>query len=399
MNRIKATMNGLTGLLARDDIKDDAKVVIAAAVAQMVSCSQLESLLNWSRDMLYVRDLSTGGFQFVSESAKEVLGVTAEELVRDPSALSKRMHPDDLQGIAAVAEQETKPRDPFETSEGKFLYRILHNTAAVQWVEEHWQIHRDECGAASYAVGRVQKVSARDPDTDYVEEGVALTSTENLRLIAGSLAHDLNNLLGVTLGNIDLVQHTPSSDPKIQHRLGLAELATQRAFELNQRLARLGRTEINSDEQIDLAKVLTETVALISQNASYKVKFHTDFPEQLPTILGDEHHLRRALLNVVKNAVEALLPDGGTVRIGLQLLEGQSVVILTVEDDGCGMDEEALEKMFEPFFTTKPSGTGLGLAIIQTILRQHEGEIDVSSTPDIGTIVSITLPIVQQTKP
>ncbi len=107
-------------------------------------------------------------------------------------------------------------------------------------------------------------------------------------------------------------------------------------------------------------------------------------------ILGDAHQLRQALLNILKNSIEASSP-GDRVEIIVGCKSDRALV--TVRDQGAGIDEETRDRLFEPFFTTKASGTGLGLPMTQQIIEQHRGEIRVESTPGEGTTFYIELPL------
>lgn len=114
----------------------------------------------------------------------------------------------------------------------------------------------------------------------------------------------------------------------------------------------------------------------------------------LPEILIDREQIARALINLVKNAVEALPESGGKVTMDAreQMHSDRKGVQITIHDDGRGMTEEVRAKIFTPYFTTKPEGTGLGLAIVERIVQEHNGAIEITSAPGEGTTVAIWLP-------
>ncbi|HPO52855.1 MAG TPA: ATP-binding protein, partial [bacterium] len=97
------------------------------------------------------------------------------------------------------------------------------------------------------------------------------------------------------------------------------------------------------------------------------------------------------LWNILLNSAEAMEENKGTIKI--QVMEGSDTVVVTIEDDGCGIPEENANKIFEPLFTTKPNGTGLGLPIVNEIIAQHNGRIFVESKKGVGTKVTIELPL------
>jgi signal transduction histidine kinase len=123
-------------------------------------------------------------------------------------------------------------------------------------------------------------------------------------------------------------------------------------------------------------------------------------PDQLlpgdPEVGGSSQELKQVFLNLLINAIQAM--DGeGVIRLGTAHQAGR--VIVSVEDEGCGIPEDAIEHIFDPFFTTKPvgKGTGLGLSISYQIVRNHGGEISVASRSGVGTIFRVTLPEVHRT--
>ena len=116
---------------------------------------------------------------------------------------------------------------------------------------------------------------------------------------------------------------------------------------------------------------------------------HTDLTLALPTVMGDEDQLRRVLMNLTKNAVEAM-PEGGTLRVS-SASEGDWVRV-GISDTGVGMPGETARKMFDPYFTTKRKGTGLGMAIVKGIIEGHGGGIEVESMEGEGTEVVVRVP-------
>ena len=120
------------------------------------------------------------------------------------------------------------------------------------------------------------------------------------------------------------------------------------------------------------------------------VRMHLEAPAVLPDVSVDRLLLHRALTNIVENALHAM-PSGGTLSIALALERGEMRIALT--DTGIGMDAEAVSRLFEPYFSTKATGTGLGLTIAKRNVELHGGRIEVSSQREVGTRVTIWLPL------
>jgi signal transduction histidine kinase len=108
------------------------------------------------------------------------------------------------------------------------------------------------------------------------------------------------------------------------------------------------------------------------------------------TLLGDPQRLKQVLLNLCRNAIEAM-PAGGLLTLRARCQDGE--VVLEVSDTGVGIPADALERVFEPFYTTKEAGTGLGLAVCRRIVEAHGGRLSVRSQPDRGTTIQVHLPL------
>lgn len=230
---------------------------------------------------------------------------------------------------------------------------------------------------------------------------------ESLGLLAGGIAHDFNNLLAVILGNSDLIRLSVPTDSK--EYLNQLETAAFRASELcSQLLAYAGRGRSES-RTFDLTEAVKEMLKLCSVTISKKARLHSNLRPDLPGLDGDPGQVGQVAMNLITNASEALgdgegdlyvttgkaeigAPDLANFRLGDQIGPGP-YIFLDVEDSGCGIEAEMLDRLFDPFFTTKFTGRGLGLSAVLGIVRSHGGAIRVSSRPNSGTSVRVLFPI------
>mgnify|MGYP003774740165 CR=1 FL=1 len=143
-------------------------------------------------------------------------------------------------------------------------------------------------------------------------------------------------------------------------------------------------------EQNDLNQIISETLHLEAGKLKYQnINFETDFyPEKLQ-LLSDKDRLKQVLYNLIHNAAEAMA-NGGKIKI--QTGRKGDYVFLRIEDNGCGMESDVMQKLFTPFFTNKRNGTGLGLPVSKKIIDDHGGNIVVESEPNKGTAFTINLP-------
>jgi signal transduction histidine kinase/CheY-like chemotaxis protein len=232
------------------------------------------------------------------------------------------------------------------------------------------------------------------------EEIMKSQKLESLGILAGGLAHDFNNLLTGILGNISLAKMYSTPDEKLFKRLTEAEKASFRAKDLTFQLMTFSKGGAPIKKTIDLKKTLRETTEFTLSGS--KSKALIDISEDLWTVDCDEGQISQVISNLVINADQAM-PDGGIINIKAQnvdfkddsgnlIINQGRYVYISVEDNGDGIKSENLSKIFDPFFTTKPKGKGLGLTSVYSIIKRHNGYIDVDSETGTGTIFNIYLP-------
>jgi signal transduction histidine kinase/CheY-like chemotaxis protein len=228
--------------------------------------------------------------------------------------------------------------------------------------------------------------------------------------LAGGVAHDFNNMLGVVNGYIELVMSEVELPETARDYLLEALRAGERAARLTRQLLAFSRQQVVAPALMDLNQVLVELSAMLRRLIGEDVELIVRTCDEPVCVYADRGQIDQILLNLVVNARDAM-PTGGqiTVETAPVHLDESYVrrhfdlqpgwyVILAVSDTGCGMDRQTQERVFDPFFTTKPSGqgTGLGLSTVHGIVRQSGGDIHVYSEPGLGTTFKIYLPLIQE---
>ena len=234
---------------------------------------------------------------------------------------------------------------------------------------------------------------------------------EALGLLAGGVAHDLNNILSGIVAYPDLIIHGLPPDSPLTPRLQAIKKSGEKAAAILDDLLNLARRNSITRQVIDMEDLLQaflETPEVKELSRRYpEVKIETRLKAPRSRIEGSPFHLQKLLLNLIINGAEAQ-PRGGLVRISLDTLNDyhastrydeiprDDYLLLRVEDTGEGIRPEDLDHIFEPFFTRKvmgQSGTGLGMAIVWGTIQDHGGYIDIRSTPGEGTMVDVFLPL------
>jgi len=237
---------------------------------------------------------------------------------------------------------------------------------------------------------------------------------EALGTLAGGVAHDLNNIMGVLVGYSDLLlEKMPMESP---HRNYVTKILDSgiRSAAIIQDLLTLSRRGVAVSEIINLNNIVTDHIRSLEyerlKTEHAGISFEVNLDRDLMNIKGSPVHLNKTLMNLLNNAVEAIGIKGGVcvttenryldqpVRGYDTILEGDYVV-LTVSDTGKGISSEDIGKIFEPFYSKKimgRSGTGLGLAVVWGTVKDHKGYIDVVSSEGNGTTLSLYFPVTRE---
>jgi signal transduction histidine kinase len=213
-------------------------------------------------------------------------------------------------------------------------------------------------------------------------------------IVATSLGflHDLNNLLGPIIAYAALAQDKLDASNPVQRYLDQVLSAAERARGLSARVLKRMRPRESDSRPVSIADLVHEVAAwLRTEYPRHEVEIES--PLSTRHIAGDPVGLQQMVLNLCKNAVEALPPHGGKVWISVREVEGRRELRLTVRDNGHGMDESVLSRIFEPFFSTKPAGTGVGLSIAREVVRRHRGTMTIESARGSGTSFHVQLPL------
>ncbi|MCG8481601.1 MAG: response regulator [Spirochaetales bacterium] len=220
---------------------------------------------------------------------------------------------------------------------------------------------------------------------------------------AVGLAHELNNSVTALIGRLDLLERTaPALSPDGAEELKHAHSAIRRIRRLGLQLERFGgivpdsrgRFVPSSEDQLtptDLNETIQDTVSLALNGTGIRTSFTVE--SSLPTIAISPTALTQALFNVLINAVDAM-DVGGIVHMELRKPENKSGIIITVRDEGHGMDPRLVDKVLQPYFSTKEQGIGMGLTVTLSIVEAHGGRLEMDTEPGFGTSVHMYVPSV-----
>lgn len=233
---------------------------------------------------------------------------------------------------------------------------------------------------------------------------------EALGMLAGSVAHDLNNVLGGIVSLPEVLMMKLADDNPMKKQLDIIRRSGEKAARIVQDMLTLTRRSLANASVVSLNDIISMHFETPEHDKLQfyhpDVRFEVQLDEQLPNIVGSSLHLSKAVMNLLSNAAEAM-PQGGTVTIATEyryidqpirgyddIREGDYAVV-TVTDTGVGIPRQDIERIFEPFYTKKVmgrSGTGLGMTVVWGTVKDHKGYIDVRSEVGKGTTFSLYFP-------
>jgi PAS domain S-box-containing protein len=237
---------------------------------------------------------------------------------------------------------------------------------------------------------------------------------EAIGTLAGGVAHDLNNILSGIVSYPELLLMDIKEDSPLRKPILTIQKSGEKAAAIVQDLLTLARRGVEATEVVNLNEIVSEY--LLSPEHTKLELNHPDVAvektpdENLLNILGSPVHLSKTVMNLVSNSAEAM-PQGGKIKIstenrhiditkfGYDDIKKGDYATLTVSDTGIGISPEDIERIFEPFYTKKTmgrSGTGLGMAVVWGTVKDHQGYIDLTSTEDKGTEITLYFPITRK---
>lgn len=379
--------------------------------------SRYRMLVESSCDIIFSLDMD-GRFTYISPAWEKILGHEPAEVVGQ--SFREFIHPDDQQGCA-----ETIAHAVRSGQVGEYTYRIRHADGSWRWHTSRGTPHTDENGVMT-VIGMAHDITERLR----IEE--IMTRTEKMIMISGmaaGMAHEINNPLGAIMQHAQNIERRVSADIPA-NRKAAAEVGVSlelvraylqkrgifgfidhirsagiRASEIISNMLQFSRRSDSGAEYVDLSALLDRVLELAGTDYDMKKKYdfprialQRDYAVDLPAVQVAVAEMEQVLLNILKNAAQAMA--GAAMlrqpRITLRTRLSKGIVLIEICDNGPGMDEATRLRIFEPFFTTKEVGvgTGLGMSVSYAIITKgHHGSIEVQSHPGEGSCIAIKLPL------
>ena len=253
-----------------------------------------------------------------------------------------------------------------------------------EWLVRGMPLTDEETGEITGAVISLTDITERE---NLLREMGRLERLKVIGEMAASVAHEIRNPMTVVRGNLQIM--AMKAENKDRYNLLIGEL--DRSNDIIEDFLSLARNRTVPKALCSLNKIVSRLHPLLYADAVKNgCVLELDLATELPDLLISEKEVRQLILNLWRNANDSMLSNG---RLILRTQRGKEFVDLQVQDTGCGIPVDCVNKVIEPFYTTKSNGTGLGLAICQSIADQHDANLKIESSEGVGTTITIRFPL------
>jgi len=365
---------------------EDITAATLATEDKLQALDRLEKITERVPGVVYQYRLNpdgTSGMPYASDALYDIYHVSPWQVRESVEAINAVHHPEDHAGILASIQASAATLKPWKHS-----YRVQFEDGTVRDLYGDAVPEREPDGSILWTGFIADITERRQMETRLAQS----QKMDSLGVLAGGVAHDMNNVLGAILALSSAHQTLePEGSPAHRAFATIQEAAT-RGGEMVRGLLNFARQSPSERRDLDLNAVLLEEARLLERTTLAKVHLEMDLAPDLERIKGDAGALNHAIMNICVNAVDAM-PANGTLTLRTRNT-GDGWVEVVVEDTGTGMDKDVLAKAMDPFFTTKGvgKGTGLGLSMVYAAVKAHGGLVEIDSAPGEGTRVSLRFP-------
>ncbi|MCP9200866.1 ATP-binding protein [Gramella sp. GC03-9] len=389
----KADFNNWFRLKAKRE-KDLIIVTVEDITQKKIEAKQLEDSLNFrkqlvsaSAETILIANLNTFSVRYINRDIFPEGGITRERVEGMPlQEILPYIHPRDREKIIYLHKQLLKSR---EDEIAEIELRLKLNGVVWEWFNVRGKVfHRKNDHWVDEYVLLVKNIN-KQKDTQHELLKAKKLSIEGE--IARTFAHELRNPLASIMVATDVLEkqfNLGGYYPGPQKYLDILNRSTHTLNKLISHLLNSSNYSPAVLDKVNLSEIVEEAISRASDRIYLAgIQLNKNYNDTYP-VLADKEKLIIALLNIIVNASEATKPDEGIIDI--EIKEVNTEFILSIKDNGHGMDKAQQEKLFDAFYTSKEEGVGIGLNSVKNILEEHDAKIDVISEPGVGTCFNIS---------
>ena len=366
-----------------------------AEQALRLSEAQFRGVFEGSALGITISDLE-GHIITCNPAYEKMLGYTETEL--QEMNFSALTHSEDVQKHMDLYDELIAGKREFFQAE----QRYINKDGNIIWGQLTVSLIRDQDSNPLFVIGLIEDIGQK---RELESERIKASKLESIGILAGGIAHDFNNLLTAIIGNISLAKKKIDPDNSAAKRLTEAEKAVLRTRDLTQQLLTFSKGGEPVKRTVPITDIIMDSAIFAMRGSNVKCEFN--ITDDLWRTKVDAGQFSQVIQNLAINAGHAM-PEGGTLTItacndtvsndaSMPISKGKYIKI-SVADQGAGIAEDVIPRIFDPYFTTKEEGSGLGLSIVHSIIKNHDGYIQVESEPANGTVFHVYLPAIVRKK-
>jgi PAS domain S-box-containing protein len=383
--------------------REELETSIAERTAELkASEERYRAVIEQSLDCIFLADIKTKRILDANRSFRKTLGYSAEEIegltlydfvAHEPAEIDKKCEEIVEKGALFLYERNYRHKDG-----STIPLEISVSVISTPDGDVFCVVSRDV----------TKRKTAEEEKQRMYEQLLHAQKMEAVGIFAGGVAHDFNNMMTAILGRAQLARLWLEEDHRANKEVQEIERAAESAVDLTRQLLLFSRQQPARIRALNVVSIIDGMVGMLSRLMGEDVQVVIEGKRDVWTVQADKGNIEQLVMNLSTNARDAM-PEGGTLRIHVWNIDlkkdspisrksGRSgrFVRISISDEGTGMDAETVARIFEPFYTTKPeaAGTGLGLSVVRGIVEDHDGWIDVVSTPGKGSDFRVYLPAV-----
>ncbi len=341
-------------------------------------------------------------------AVEQITGYTNEEF-SNSKKWNDIIHPDDFANVQEARRWFADLSEYVFESE----YRIIRSDGSVRWIADSARIV--SIGGRSLIHGMIfdvtERKSAEAANLELEERIRHSQKLEAIGTLAGGVAHDFNNVLGIIMGYTDLALGETSPGTKIHDKLVHIWKASTRAKDIIRQLLTFSRKVGPKKQPVNAVPVVEEVLTFLRSTLPSTITINVRSSKEKIMINADPTQIHQVIMNLCVNASQSMENRSGVISVFVEAVDYKGntpgpfkglpdgkYLKVTISDNGCGIREDIIERIFDPYFTTRETGkgSGMGLAVVHGIIENHCGEIVVSSKPGLGATFTFMIPIIRQ---